>query len=198
MLGSVAVRYSTPPSASSSDLYRGRRSGVVCDARRSSASIPKLEPFSRSRIDRLLKEPSFLQKSESDLTDYCSILEEGDESYSCWRAYFELKDLEKELPKADVEKFVRQAGGTRSLIDCLHGITAMEKKKGKEVERARCSDSVARKEAPFHVPDGLPKTQEEMEEEENARMPDSPLTRLLRSKGRLPSWYSPAPDHETD
>lgn len=27
------------------------------------------------------------------LSDYCSTLE-GDESYSCWRAYFELKDLQ--------------------------------------------------------------------------------------------------------
>jgi hypothetical protein len=27
------------------------------------------------------------------VSDYCSTLE-GDESYSCWRAYFELKDLE--------------------------------------------------------------------------------------------------------
>lgn len=30
------------------------------------------------------------------VSDYCSTLE-GDESYSCWRAYFELKDLEVSL-----------------------------------------------------------------------------------------------------
>ena len=77
------------------------------------SSVPNLEPFSRSKIDRLVKDPSFLRKTEDDLTgefsdpsnssppsqvpglipEYCSRLE-GDESYSCWRAYFELKDLE--------------------------------------------------------------------------------------------------------
>jgi len=30
------------------------------------------------------------------VSDYCSTVE-GDESYSCWRAYFELKDLEVSL-----------------------------------------------------------------------------------------------------
>ena len=49
-----------------------------------------------------------------------------------------------------------------------------------------------------HIPDGLPKSAEELEEEERSRMPDSPFTRLLRTKGRFPAWYSPAPDHETD
>lgn len=48
------------------------------------------------------------------------------------------------------------------------------------------------------IPDGLPKSLEELEEEERARMPDSPFTRMLRTKGRFPAWYSPAPDHETD
>nr|CAD1819506.1 unnamed protein product [Ananas comosus var. bracteatus] len=38
---------------------------------------------------------------------------------------------------------------------------------------------------------------DELEEEEKARMPDSPFTRLLRSKGRHPAWYTLAPDHET-
>lgn len=33
---------------------------------------------------------------------------------------------------------------------------------------------------------------EDLEEEEKARMPDSPFTRVLRTKGRFPAWYSPA------
>ncbi|XP_038971662.1 CCG-binding protein 1-like [Phoenix dactylifera] len=208
MLRSVAIRapsssfaasFLLEPSAAV-DLSQARpvpRSSVVCNAQRSDASIPKLEPFSRSRIDRLIKEPSFLQKCENDLTDYCSTLE-GDESYSCWRAYFELKDLEKEMPKEDVEKLVRQAGGMKSLIDCLHGITAMQKKKDKEVQNPTSLRSETQGERPFPVPDGLPKTPEEMEEEEKARMPDSSFTRLLRRRGRLPAWYTLPPDHETD
>lgn len=50
----------------------------------------------------------------------------------------------------------------------------------------------------LHIPDGLPKSAEELEEEERARMPDSSYTRLLRTKGRFPAWYSQVPDHETD
>jgi hypothetical protein len=29
-------------------------------------------------------------------------------------------------------------------------------------------------------------------------MPDSSYTKLLRSMGKYPAWYSEAPDHETD
>ncbi|XP_010941870.1 CCG-binding protein 1 [Elaeis guineensis] len=194
---SFAARFLVETDAVDLSQARPRRSSVGCNAQRSDASIPKLEPFSRSRIDRLIKEPSFLQKCENDLTDYCSTLE-GDESYSCWRAYFELKDLEKEMPKEDVEKLVRQAGGVKSLIDCLHGITAMQKKKDKEVRNPTSLKSETQRERPFPVPDGLPKTAEELEEEEKARMPDSPFTRLLRRRGRLPAWYTQPPDHETD
>uniref|UniRef100_A0A1D1XG37 Mitochondrial escape protein 2 n=1 Tax=Anthurium amnicola TaxID=1678845 RepID=A0A1D1XG37_9ARAE len=173
---------------------------VVCSGdsqRRGASSIPKLEPFSRSRIERLVREPTFLQKSENDLTEYCSTLE-GDDAYSCWRAYFELKDLKEEMPREDVEKFVRQAGGVKSLIDCLHGLTAMQKKGGQVPPAPAPARAERGRERPFPVPDGLPPTQEELEEEERARMPDSPFTRLLRRRGKLPAWYSQAPDHETD
>lgn len=174
----------------------GSASGGSAQKSRAS-SVPKLEPFSKSRIERLVKDPSFLQKSENDLTEYCSTLE-GDDSYSCWRAYFELKDLEKEMPQEDVEKLVRQAGGIRPLIDCLHGLTAMQKKKTPAQAKPAVAKADREKERPFPVPDGLPPTREELEEEERARMPDSPFTRLLRRRGKLPAWYSQAPDHETD
>lgn len=208
MLGSIALRSTNPISFSSralqfessaADLLRSRRrSSVVCDAnQRSDAAIPKLEPFNRSRIDRGVKDPPFLQKTENDLIEYCTTLE-GDKSYSCWRAYFELKDLEEELPKEDVEKFVRQAGGVKSLIDCVHGITALQKKNDQGTQQPALANSQSQRERHCPIPDGLPKTLEEIEEEEKARMPDSPFTRLLRSKGRLPAWYTAAPDHETD
>lgn len=102
------------------------------------------------------------------------------------------------MPREDVEKFVRQAGGVRSLIDCVHGLTAMQKKFGRQQAKPAVAKAEGQKERPFPVPDGLPPTQEELEEEERARMPDSPFTRLLRRRGRLPAWYSQAPDHETD
>ena len=96
------------------------------------------------------------------------------------------------MPKEEVEKFVRQVGGRKSLIDCLHGLTAMEKK-AKDKQKAAPLNAKEEPRRPFPVPDGLPKTQEELEEEESARMPDSPFTRLLRSIGRHPAWYTEAP-----
>eukprot|EP00257_Ricinus_communis_P016466 XP_015574639.1 CCG-binding protein 1 [Ricinus communis] len=165
---------------------------------RSSSYIPKLEPFSRTKLERAVKAPPLIEKSENELADYCSTLD-GDDSYSCWRAYFELKDLERESPKEDVEKLILQAGGVKSLIGCLHGISSMHK--GRKNGFGFMAPMLAvekEKERPCPIPDGLPKSQEELDEEERARMPDSPYTRLLRTKGRFPAWYSPAPDHETD
>ncbi|OWM79280.1 CCG-binding protein 1 [Punica granatum] len=171
-------------------------SAITCSSK-SHEYIPKLEPFSRTKFERGVKEPPLIKKCENELADYCSTLE-GDRSYSCWRAYFELKDLEKDFPKEDLEKLIIQAGGVKSLIGCLHGISAIHKakKNGLALVKPLDYEDSSRRSCP--IPDGLPKSPEEMEEEEKSRLPDSPFTRLLRSKGRYPAWYSPAPDHETD
>ncbi|OVA10526.1 hypothetical protein BVC80_8985g63 [Macleaya cordata] len=195
-----------PSSSSSSsvlfdkiDLPRSKTSRssstISCSSR---SNIPKLEPFSRSKFDRGVKEPPLIQKSENELADYCSTLE-GDEAYSCWRAYFELKDLENEFSKDDLEMLVLQSGGVKSLIDCVHGITTIQKQKNEQINESLKTSNGKKQEAkPFPIPDGLPKTQEEIEEEEKAKMPDSSFTRLLRTKGKFPAWFSQAPDHETD
>ncbi|GAB4853949.1 hypothetical protein Ancab_018158 [Ancistrocladus abbreviatus] len=200
-----------PPSPSSNSKRCDPAAfSMTCSSSSSSSSnaayIPKLEPFSRTKFERAVKDPPLIQKSENDLADYCTTLE-GEQSYSCWRAYFELKDLEKECPKEEVERLIIEAGGVKSLVRCVHGIAEIHKKK-KELEGAAAAAALAKaadadkerqlRRMPFHIPDGLPKSTDEMEEEEKARMPDSPYTRLLRLKGRYPAWYSPAPDHETD
>ncbi|KAI9123486.1 hypothetical protein K1719_004786 [Acacia pycnantha] len=179
----------------SSSSTRFASSTVSCSSR-NRASIPKLEPFSRSKLERALKEPPLIQKSEIELADYCSTLE-GEESYGCWQAYFELKDLQKELPKADIEKLILETGGLKLLIGCLHGIANMLKMKKNGLSVSELVESEhGQRQCP--IPDGLPKSDEELKEEEEGRMPDSPFTRLLRSKGRFPAWYSQAPDHESD
>ncbi|KAK2978387.1 hypothetical protein RJ640_016489 [Escallonia rubra] len=188
--------------ADANDLHQcsSRRVGsTICASSRSSAYIPKLEPFSRSRLDRVARDPPLIQKAENELSDYCSTLE-GDSSYGCWRAYFELKDLEKTTPKEEVERLIIESGGVKSLIGCLHGISAIHKGKKEETNGLikETSNAVTKGERHCPVPDGLPKSREEMEEDEKARMLDSPYTRLLRARGRFPAWYSPAPDHETD
>ncbi|CAM8901541.1 unnamed protein product [Rhodiola kirilowii] len=170
-------------------------SRVSCSAR-NEGYIPKLEPFSRSKFDRVISEPPLIEKSENELSEYCSTLE-GDPSYSCWRAYFELKDLERESPKQEVERIILQAGGVRSLIGCLHAISSFKKSKSLSQSTSGTEVVAAAGEEPFPVPDGLPKSASEIEEEEKARMPDSPFTRLLRVMGSFPAWYSPVPDHQS-
>lgn len=105
--------------------------------------------------------------------------------------------LQKETPKAELEKIILQAGGVKSLIGFLHGIAEIHKgnKKGPSLTQPFESEKSKRLSP---IPDGLPKSQAELEEEERGKMPESPYTRLLRTKGKFPAWYSPAPDHETD
>lgn len=102
---------------------------------------------------------------------------------------------------------ILESGGVKTLIGRLHGIAEIHKTR-KKLQNQNGSNtgnshkdkvvSRARKECP--VPDGLPKSLEEIEEEETWKMPDSSFTRLLRAKakGTFPAWYSPVPDHETD
>ncbi|KAG6408879.1 hypothetical protein SASPL_131905 [Salvia splendens] len=185
----------------------GSLTPVVCSSNsRTGAYIPKLEPFTRNKIDRAVREPPLIEKAENQIAgsdrynfkpildaklDYCVTLE-GDESYSCWQAYFELKDLEKESPKEEVERLIVEAGGVKSLISCVHGVAGIHKAK-KECGELRKSTSAVKAEAyPCPIPDGLPKTSEELEEEEKARMPDSPFTRLLRARGRCAAWLKQA------
>ncbi|KAJ6716688.1 CCG-BINDING PROTEIN 1 [Salix koriyanagi] len=148
-------------------------------------NVPKLDPFSRTKIERAVKSPPLIEKSENELADYCSTLE-GDDSYSCWRAYFELKDLERESPKDEVEKLIIQSGGVKTLIGCLHGISSMHKGKKNAFNMAAPPNVMKERVRRCPIPDGLPKSLEELEEEERARMPDSPFTRMLRTKGRFP------------
>ncbi|XP_074343884.1 CCG-binding protein 1 isoform X2 [Apium graveolens] len=160
-----------------------------CSSNNSHGYVPKVQPFSaRTKFDRVLQDPPLIQKSENELADYCSTLE-GENSYSCWQAYFELKDLENKEPKDEVEKVILQAGGMKSLIGCLHGISAIHKAKKEEVSEPNQTSVNSKKQVENHcpVPDGLPRSAEEMEEEEKARMPDSSFTRLLRNKGRFPA-----------
>ncbi|OAY25450.1 CCG-binding protein 1 [Manihot esculenta] len=208
MIKAVLIRScSSPLLVEAKDFRRSNASGRRTVSRliitssssssRSSPNIPKLEPFSRTRLERAVKQPPLIEKAENELSDYCSTLE-GDDSYSCWRAYFELKDLERESSKEDVEKLILQVGGVKSLIGCLHGISSMHKGRKNGFGSMTPSTTEKERERRCPIPDGLPKSKEELEEEERARMPDSPYTRLLRAKGRFPAWYSPTPDHETD
>lgn len=106
--------------------------------------------------------------------------------------------LQSEIPKRELEKIILEAGGVKFLIGCLHGISAVQKINKSRFNLGKPLNSEKGAERHCPVPDGLPKSPKELEEEETSRLPDSPFTRLLRTKGRLPAWYTLAPDHETD
>ncbi|KAF3435677.1 hypothetical protein FNV43_RR22768 [Rhamnella rubrinervis] len=229
MIKSALLRScSSPLLLEAKDVHRRRPSSltsrfastITCSSR-SHPYIPKLEPFSRSKFDRFVKEPPLIEKAENELADYCSTLE-GDESYSCWRAYFELKDLERVLKEykfkvgqtliilsdsnlsfteRSTQRRRREANSSdwRCEVSDWMSTWYSSNAKGRKKENSLSKPFNAEKEEkPFRVPDGLPKSAEELEEEERDRMPDSPYTKMLRSKGKFPAWYSPAPDHETD
>ncbi|KAK7252073.1 hypothetical protein RIF29_35782 [Crotalaria pallida] len=177
--------------------FSTKLASTICCSSKNHSYVPKLEPFSRTKFERAVKDPPLIEKSERELSDYCSTLE-GEECYSCWQAYFELKDLEKESPKADIERLILQTGGVKSLIGCLHGVAIMHKMKNNNFNLSKDAKSEEEEQRSCPIPDGLPKSADELMEEEQARMPDSPYTRLLRTMGNFPAWYSPAPDHQTD
>ncbi|KAL5210330.1 hypothetical protein ABZP36_005953 [Zizania latifolia] len=220
MLSSTALRPPAPatsPSqpasatAAASSVSRasaaGRRASASLAVRavRNYDSIPKREPFSSSRsiLDEFLtQEKPLVQRTKDQITDYCTTLE-GDECCSCWDAYFELNKLEQELPKEDISRMVKESeGDPRYLINSIHHRSDLRKKMAEKAHSSASASSNSLKQAakprPFPVPDGLPKTQEELDEEQEALMPESPYTRLLRRMGRYPDWYTPRPDHETD
>lgn len=158
MLKSVVLRSCfSPVLVEAKDVHRSELSPPSCRAStircslRNYANIPKLKPFSRTLLDRVIKEPPLIEKAESELaginyrflsdlrsyssvswsfvifpgdlssklgkncilrmisilvglilifrtilcfsSDYCTTLE-GEESYYCWKACFELEDLE--------------------------------------------------------------------------------------------------------
>lgn len=200
-MSAAAVPSSTPDKKSAGGFKQPR------------GEVPKmLEPFNRSKLTRSIREPSLIQKAEAAIRDRCCLLE-GEESYECWEAFFELQDMKKECQAQAgskssgsldrVENLVRQSEGVKSLIENLHMIAKASKMHQKKQENKEPQTEPLLKveeegRRPFPEPDGLPKTQQEIEEEEKAMMPESFYTRLLRTKGCFPAWYSPHPDHETD
>uniref|UniRef100_A0A0D3FPG8 Uncharacterized protein n=1 Tax=Oryza barthii TaxID=65489 RepID=A0A0D3FPG8_9ORYZ len=204
MLSSTALRPLAQPATATATAFsasrtaaaagrRGSAAGVVVRAVRNYDSIPKREPFSSSRsvLDEFLRqEKPLVQRTKDQITDYCTTLE-GDECCSCWDAYFELNKLEQELPKEEIARMVKDSeGDPRYLINSIHHRSDLRKKMAEKSHNSLSSNSLgqAAKPRPFPVPDGLPKTQEELAEEQEALMPESSYTRLLRRMGRFPDW----------
>ncbi|XP_052145751.1 CCG-binding protein 1-like [Oryza glaberrima] len=111
--------------------------------------------------------------------DYCTTLK-GEECCSCWDAVEEFNKLEMELPRAELETVVKDAGGDMGhLISAIHR-RAQARKTAAESLSSPGDDHSTKTKPYFPAPDELPKTAEELEGETEAAMPESTHTRLLR------------------
>ncbi|GLT86321.1 hypothetical protein SLE2022_044660 [Rubroshorea leprosula] len=191
MMESILLRScSSPVLVEAKDVLRSGRSpplsrvSTIRCSSRSNSNIPKLKPFNRTWLERAIKEPPLIEKTKHELADYCTTLE-GDDSYNCWRALFELEDLEKVAPKRDIERIIREAEGVKNLMDWIPRIAAIYKN-GKEnaFSMAKPTNPQGEGKKLSHIPEWMPKSTEELDEEERAKMPDSEYTRLLRAMGR--------------
>jgi hypothetical protein len=170
-----------------------------------SQNVPKMEPFNQSRISRLMREPSLLEKAENALADKCTVLE-GDDAYRCWEALFEFENLKETYqvecdvatgderenacrPLDRFENLVRQSGGVSGLIDNIRMVAMTAKRQQEPTEVA----PTAGDRAALHEDGGAQDAADE-----SGLLPESSLTRMLRHSGLLPAWFTPRPDHESD
>lgn len=203
---------SAQPQKKIAGLGRNNRNQILAMSDQKSESpshqtgqTPKLEPFSRDKITRGVREPGLLKKAEKAIMERCSTLE-GEESFSCWETFFEFEKMKEESeelcnvsfsedgisdcqPLERMENLVRQSGGVKSLIGNVSTIAKMPKLQNEAQSKEQIpmtsssspgSDANSPKEHPFIQPDELPKSQEELDEEEREKMPDSPYTKMLR------------------
>lgn len=92
---------------------------------------------------------------------------------------------QKVAPKEDLERIIRGAGDVKTLMKWIPGIAAIYKD-GKEnaLDKEKPMNTEREGKRLSHIPEWMPKSVEELEEEEKAKMSDSPYTRLLRTMGR--------------
>ncbi|CAK9876772.1 unnamed protein product [Sphagnum jensenii] len=162
---------------------------------------PKMEPFSRSRISRLMREPSLLEKAEQALSDRCMVLE-GDEGYRCWEALSEFENIKEAYetqcniapshergtachPLERFENLVRQSGGVSGLIDNVIMVAKV----------AKLPHGVDK---PLVLPEAGEPLNNSMEEEtkdDSGLLPESLTSQMLRHQGRPAPWFTHPPDH---
>lgn len=192
-------------------ICRSMASDVQPNGSAQGHKLPKAEPFNQSRLSRLLREPSLLEKAEHALAERCTHLE-GDEAFRCWEALFEFEDIkeayEEECDAASgddrgsacqhLERFqnlVRQSEGVSGLIDNIRMVARTTKM---QHEQAEAGEEVSGRASRPVVPEdgGLP--QYPVGEESSGLLPESDLTRMLRHRGSSPAWFTQRPDHEYD
>ncbi|KAJ4744792.1 maternal effect embryo arrest 14 [Rhynchospora pubera] len=205
MLGSTLLRSPTSSSGvlAGSSVAGGNRHAwkrsIVVRSERNYQSIPKVKvPLGRPTLLEQTRDLlPFVDQIKDKLSDYCTTVD-GDECCSCWDAYFEMQDLEKKWPPEKFDRFLHDVShkGMKWLICRVHHAALLEKESGEVIQEKTKELGKRDAEAPKHVPDGIPKTLEEMEEEDQARMPASDFTRLLQSLRVYPSWYIARPDVE--
>ncbi|CAK9226542.1 unnamed protein product [Sphagnum troendelagicum] len=151
---------------------------------------PKMEPFSRSRISRLMREPSLLEKAEQALSDRCMVLE-GDEGYRCWEALSEFENIKVVLQSRNLcsimllQPLVVPSCGVSGLIDNVIMVAKV----------AKLPHGVDK---PLVLPEAGEPLNNSMEEEtkdDSGLLPESLTSQMLRHQGRPAPWFTHPPDH---
>ncbi|CAM6049008.1 unnamed protein product [Sphagnum compactum] len=140
---------------------------------------PKMEPFSRSRISRLMREPSLLEKAEQALSDRCIVLE-GDEGYRCWEALSEFENI-----KVVLQYLRKNLCGVSGLIDNVIMVAKV----------AKLPHGVDK---PLVLPEAGEPLNNSMEEEmkdDSGLLPESLTSQMLRHQGQPAPWFTHPPDH---
>jgi hypothetical protein len=163
-------------------------------------NLPKKEPFSQSRLSRLMRERSLLEKAEQALSDRCMVLE-GDEGYRCWEALSEFENIKEDYedkcniassdergtacrPLERLENLVWQSGGVSGLIDNVMMVARV----------AKLPHAV---DPPPVLPEAgekLVSVEEEMKDS-SGLLPESLTSQMLRHQGRPAPWFTHPPDH---
>ncbi|KAJ3706062.1 hypothetical protein LUZ61_009767 [Rhynchospora tenuis] len=188
-----------------SSVAGGNRSAwkrsIVVRSERNYSPLPKVKaPLGRPTLLEQTRDLlPLVDQIKDKLSEYCTTVD-GEECCSCWDAYFEMQDLKKKWPPEKFDRFLHDVSheGMKSLIYFVHHAALLEKESGEVIQETTKELGKRDAEMPMHVPDGLPKTREEIEEEDQGRMPESDFTRLLQSLRVYPSWYMERPDVEDD
>ncbi|KAL9261479.1 CCG-binding protein 1-like protein [Drosera capensis] len=170
---------------------------------------PIKDGFTMSPIEFLFKNPPFIERTRNELADYCGRLE-GDECYNCWDAYYDLRYLQNECPKEEVENLIIDSGGLKALVRNLRWRAALVKSLNKEepaTSKVAASEPSTKMDKPEstseaasagydrHIPDGIPEPgSTDEKEDEDGFLDDSSYMKMLRviARGHYPTHYGRA------
>ncbi|GAB2210501.1 hypothetical protein Drorol1_Dr00015768 [Drosera rotundifolia] len=218
--GGITIRSTTPARCFSNVTRTTTTMAARCCSLSSSESedsdsmtrkkhTPIKDGFTMSPIEFLFKNPPFIERTRNELADYCGRLE-GDECYRCWDAYYDLRYVQNECPKEEVENLIIDSGGLKALVRNLHSRAALVKSLNREepaTSKVAASEPSTKMDKPEstseaasavddrQIPDGIPEPgSTDEKEDEDGTLDDSSYMKMLRviARGHYPTHYGRA------